>query len=360
MPSMKSNFPLVAILAFVLLLAHTATAEFTAQDSQTTADLRGIHAVNDSIAWASGTQGTVLRTVDGGQHWEKCATPPDADKLDFRGIWAWDSKTAEIMSAGPGELSRLFKTTDGCQHWTELTRNDEKDGFWDSFAYQTRSFGAGYLSTGTLVGDPVNGRFSTMSMFLSYGWFNSKDSCPARPDEAAFAASNSSLFVFGTQRYIFVTGGKGGPRALLSPLLVSNDRSKGCAAVDLPLAKGEPSAGAFSVYFRDRKHGVVVGGDYKKPNESSGTAAWTSDGGLHWTAASKLPHGYRSAVSWDPKSKSWIAVGTNGADISTDDGKTWQPLDNENWNAVSLPFAVGPKGRIGKFSSGTISSSATR
>jgi hypothetical protein len=41
-------------------------------------------------------------------------------------------------------------------------------------------------------------------------------------------------------------------------------------------------------------------------------------------------------------------VGTNGSDVSRDDGKRWQPLDDGNWNALSLPFVVGPKGRIAR------------
>jgi hypothetical protein len=96
------------------------------------------------------------------------------------------------------------------------------------------------------------------------------------------------------------------------------------------------------------QHGIAVGGDYKKPNESQGTAAHTSDGGKTWIAATKPPHGYRSAVAWDEKEKVWIAAGTNGSDVSFDDGKTWQPLDNGNWNALSLPWVVGPDGRIAK------------
>jgi len=60
------------------------------------------------------------------------------------------------------------------------------------------------------------------------------------------------------------------------------------------------------------------------------------------------PHGYRSAVQWSEALKAWITVGTNGSDISRDDGKTWQPLDNGIWNALSLPFVVGPNGRIAR------------
>jgi hypothetical protein len=104
----------------------------------------------------------------------------------------------------------------------------------------------------------------------------------------------------------------------------------------------------FSVFFKNRKAGVIAGGDYTKPNESAGTAAWSADGGLHWLASATPPHGFRSAVQWSEALKLWITVGTNGSDISRDDGKTWQPLDNGNWNALSLPFVVGPNGRIAR------------
>jgi hypothetical protein len=69
------------------------------------------------------------------------------------------------------------------------------------------------------------------------------------------------------------------------------------------------------------------------------------------------PHGYRSAVAYDTVNNTWITVGPNGTDISLDDGKNWQPLKpgpqdqpdaDKNWNALSLPFVVGAKGRIGK------------
>jgi hypothetical protein len=142
---------------------------------------------------------------------------------------------------------------------------------------------------------------------------------------------------------------------------------------DIPLKHGD-SAGAFSVSARlgpdtvgdaDAAQFIVkathvgdvlvtVGGDYKKPDIPEGTCAWSSDGGTHWLASTTPPHGYRSTVQWSESEKLWITAGTNGSDISRDDGRTWQPLDNGNWNALSLPFIVGPKGRIARLNPSAI------
>jgi len=126
----------------------------------------------------------------------------------------------------------------------------------------------------------------------------------------------------------------------------------GWESVQAPLASGNDSSGVFSLAFRDQKHGIAVGGGYRRPNEAIGNAAFTSNGGERRSAARKPPHGYRSAVGWDATNRAWITVGSNGSDISYDDGKTWQWLDSGNWNALSLPWAVGTQGQIGKL--GTI------
>jgi len=101
---------------------------------------------------------------------------------------------------------------------------------------------------------------------------------------------------------------------------------------------------------------VVVGGDYAAINDQQGTAAFTG-GTNRFQVAQTPPHGFRSAVAYDAATKIWITVGPNGTDISTDDGRNWRSLNpasidapdaDRNWNALSLPFVVGPKGRIGK------------
>jgi photosystem II stability/assembly factor-like uncharacterized protein len=363
---MFSSKLLTPILVSLLLIADFSFSAAHAQDvtsgpwvmqsSGSKASLRGIHAVGGGVAWASGTNGTVLRTEDGGYMWQSCAMPPGADKLDFRGIWAWDANTAVVMSSGTGDLSRLYKTTDGCSSWKLLYTNPDKDGFWDGIAFTDRN-------RGFILGDPVNGRFVlffTLDQGKTWGRVNTKDLSAGNTKIGAFAASNSAMTLAYEGSPMFGTSGPGGPWLYVPDSVCTSltAQRNPAACFDgflrfekekLPLTGDSPSAGIFSLAVdSDGARIVAVGGDYTKPNESTGTAAWTADGGKMWTAAEKPPHGYRSAVAWDADDKAWIAVGTNGSDVSHDDGKTWSPLDNGNWNALSLPWVVGPEGRIAK------------
>ncbi|HKO19478.1 MAG TPA: hypothetical protein VJU82_11390, partial [Acidobacteriaceae bacterium] len=144
-----------AAVFFCATAALPLQAQWAIQDSRTTADLRGIHALGNGIAWASGTQGTVLRTTNDGKDWQRCATPPDADHLDFRGIQAFDADTAIVMSSGKGPLSRLYKTTDACAHWTLLFTNPDPEGFWDAITADA--------AEGIVIGDPVDGKFAAFA-----------------------------------------------------------------------------------------------------------------------------------------------------------------------------------------------------
>ncbi|MGA8741194.1 MAG: hypothetical protein WB561_08415, partial [Terracidiphilus sp.] len=145
---MRTTLTLLAILAAT---SSTARAQWTLETSNTAADLRGIHSIGGGVAWASGTNGTVLRTEDGGYLWQSCSVPPGAEKLDFRGIQAFDANTAIVMSSGKGDLSRLYKTTDGCHSWTLIFTNPDPEGFWDAMLLNR------FDKDGELLGDPVAG-----------------------------------------------------------------------------------------------------------------------------------------------------------------------------------------------------------
>lgn len=356
-----AKFLLLAIACGGVLCAQEKTSgPWVMQVSGTTAGLRGIHAVGGGVAWASGSDGTVLRTEDGGYMWQRCGMPPGAEKLDFRGIQAWDSNMAIVMSSGPGDLSRIYKTTDGCSHWKLLYTNPDKDGFWDAMVFSDPQHG-------NLLGDPVDGRFVFLTTSDGGKSWNGSKAPGLEADNGAtgaFAASNSSLLAGPQEPVLFGTGG-GYIYAMETVGTISFPMQPGArikmheqwAHSGTPLQFSGSSSGIFSVGYHTSDvpgYGytlVAVGGNYSKPDENAQTAAWSSDS-THWTAATKPPHGYRSAVAWDADAKAWIAAGTNGSDISYDDGKTWTSLDSApgggNWNALSLPWVVGPQGRIAK------------
>jgi photosystem II stability/assembly factor-like uncharacterized protein len=356
---------LAFFVAFLFAGLSCANAQWDIEDSNTTASLRGIHNVGRGVAWASGTDGTVLRTEDDGYLWQTCTIPSGAGKLDFRGIQAFDENTAIVMSSGKGDLSRLYKTTDGCQTWKLLFTNPDKDGFWDAIQFldaerfpQDRNFGV-------LLGDPIKGHFPLFTT-LDGGehwerWVN--DAPSSRVGESIFAASNSALILDGPHDLQFVTGGVGGAR-LVSFGAMYDQRQSGrrrWSDNKLALASGA-SAGAFSIAHRPLTDShpaglvsLVVGGDYQRPTSSIGNSSYASI--FDFQPAHTPPHGYRSSVAYDPTQRLWITVGPNGTDISADDGKNWHPLTpsgydppdaDKNWNALSLPFVVGPHGRIGK------------
>jgi photosystem II stability/assembly factor-like uncharacterized protein len=342
-----------------------STSPWEMEKSGTTASLRGVHAVGGGVVWASGTNGTVLRTEDSGYMWQSCAMPPGAEKLDFRAIWAWDANTAIVMSSGAGLLSRLYETTDGCSHWILLYTNPDKEGFWDAMIFQNRQ-------KAYILGDPVGDRFILLTTKNGGETWKHSDApgLETMTDaKGAFAASNSSLLARTQEPLLFGTGGAyvyaqshtgsvdfSAPRSP-KPIKMTEVWQRST----VPIANQGEAAGIFSLgYHTLDKTGygytlVAVGGDYKQPDERSGTAAWSRDG-AHWTASATPPGGYRSAVAWDADHKLWITVGPNGSDLSRDDGKTWQSIEQApadmgkggEWNALSLPWVVGPNGRIAK------------
>src|SRR5581483_2697542 len=184
-------------------------AQWIVENSTTTADLRGVDNVGGGVAWASGTNGTVVRTEDGGYLWQPCSVPPGAEHLDFRGIQAFDANTAIVMSSGKGDLSRLYKTTDGCHSWKLLFTNPDPEGFWDALEAAGKTL--------LVLGDPVNGEFVLEESHDSGTTWDRDVLPPSLPGEGAFAASNSSFQVQSEDGILmFGTGGPEGARLFLS------------------------------------------------------------------------------------------------------------------------------------------------
>jgi photosystem II stability/assembly factor-like uncharacterized protein len=293
-------------MRFVLTLIFAATAAAQsvprAEISRTTESLRGVSAVSRDIAWASGTHGTYLRTVDGGRTWTP-AQVLEAATLDFRAVVAFSADEAFLMSAGPGEQSRIYHTSDGGQHWQAQFTNRNPKGFFDSMVFWDPKHGV-------VLGDPIpdeNGKLKFEILLTEDGqsWHQiSPENLPeAQPGEGAFAASNTCIAILhaandrasapADTNIWFATGGK------VARVFHSPDRGQTWQVSDTPIIHGPESAGIFSIAFRDALHGVIAGGDYKHPKDDGPNLAFTDDGGKTWTLSTLKPQAYFSAVAYD-------------------------------------------------------------
>lgn len=303
------------------------------QASGTTAGLRGVSAVNDRTVWASGANGTVLRTLDGGATWTVIPVP-GAEKTDFRDIEAFGPDEAVIM--GIDRPARIFRTTDGGRAWVSAYFDDTPGIFLDGMAFLDDRNGLAF-------GDPMGGRFfviRTADGGASWTPLPEESRPVAHEGEAAFAASGTSVFAGGRGVWL-VTGGT------VSRVWRSEEGGLGWEPIPSGLLQGLSSAGGFSVALLDRRTGIAVGGDYRAEAASAGNASVSADGGRTWTPVGDgRPGGFREAVAFVPGAKPPVAVtvGPSGSDVSLDLGRTWRPIESPA-GFHSLSFAK--RGRAG-------------
>src|SRR5260370_7683966 len=124
------------LLSVIPFFATTASAQWTKVTVPTTASLRGLSVVSYTTVWASGTEGTILRTIDSGKNWSVMIVP-GAEKLDFRGIRAFDRNTAVVISSAPAEKrqARIYRTTDAAKAWNQLFADQRLGIFFHPIAF---------------------------------------------------------------------------------------------------------------------------------------------------------------------------------------------------------------------------------
>lgn len=341
---------MLGLRLLIFLMAFAVPGEpsmWSVQTSGISTNLRGMSAVHGhagrgkatDVVWVSGSGGVILKSVDGGEHWTRLHVE-GGDKLDFRGIRAFDEQTAYVMSIGSGENSRIYKTTDGGETWA-MQYSDKREAFFlDDIVCASES-------VCFAVSDAVGGKLLVVGTADGVHWKElPRDHMPpALAGEGAFAASGTTLAIYeGRELYI----GTGGPAARV---FHSADLGKTWTATDTPLLSGQPSQGIFSV-FRGGRNLVVVGGDYKETQASVRVAAYSADEGLTWKLAEQQPGGFRSAVA-SIGGTTLVAVGPSGEDVSYDGGVHWAQTDALDLNAVVTlddgnAWAAGPKGTVAR------------
>jgi photosystem II stability/assembly factor-like uncharacterized protein len=332
------------LLLYVLFVIGVADAQWEKVSVPTSASFRGLSVVSPNVIWASGTGGTVIRTADGGSHWS-VITVPGAEKLDFRGIHAFDGATAVVISSGPAEngQARIYRTTDGGATWTQVFAENRKGIFFDAIAFWDRRHGI-------VLSDPVDGKFAlftTDNAGVTWKQIPPVVLPEALSKEGAFAASNSCLAVQGASNVWFATGG-----ASVARVFRSTDRGRTWNVSDTPMRPLTASSGIFSLAFEDAQNGIAVGGDYQHPESSTlPNMLRTHDGGKSWQAGepTEPPGVYFSSVT-QLKAGVFLAVGIKGAFIYSNG---WLKSNDQNLNTAMAsirPFfwAIGPNGTVAR------------
>jgi photosystem II stability/assembly factor-like uncharacterized protein len=385
---------------------------------------RGLCVLNDSCAWFSGSKGTVIRTTDGGKHFDTISPQstntrfayflPDGKQTvenynpvsdapislwrkDYRDIWAKNEKEAVIMSAGDSAL--ILKTMDGGKNWTIVYTDFRKDIFLDALEIDSKT------GIGMVLGDPINTRKHFAALYTTdFGssWNNlpiGDWNLPLDTLESFFAASGTSLVIIESKVKAadscvnclartknltvgFAGGGinpsyhivkfkqqtrhtkKQNKRFNLSisqPRVVSN------LIIPMPIAGG-PGSGVYGMCLSDDGRMIAVGGNYTLPDSFNGASAHSTatNFGLKWSGGIGFQGhtgGYRSGVCIsrpifseqlqshptparvqtgihkpnDTTMNSLIksgnritfCTGTNGSDISSDNGVTWYSIPKQ-------------------------------
>ncbi|HET6887368.1 MAG TPA: hypothetical protein VFH87_05520 [Candidatus Udaeobacter sp.] len=335
----------------------------TPQNSGTTNGLIAVWPVNPRVVWASGRAGTFTVTTDGGQTW-RAGVVPGAEALQFRDVQAFSANVAYLMSIGtsgdPTEF-RIYKTEDAGATWTIQFENQNLNAFYDGFAFWTPHRGIAHS-------DSVNGVFPDLRTTDGTTWQDISNNMPAAlPGETSFASSGTCVTTQGGRNAWICTGG-----SAISRVLATRDAGNTWNAYNTPLISS-PSAGAFTVDFRNPFHGIVGGGDLDPNDPNNARTATSSDGGQTWTLTNPPPvTGAIFGLSY---------VGRGGGDndgndsernnrgsavviTANDGGAAWTPDEGTTWFALpdvtgfwAVAFAtpkagwlVGTDGRILKIS----------
>lgn len=329
------------IRLFYLLLLFPALSfaqkiNFKSIDVPVKISMRGLSMVGNNVVWASGTNGYVGKSLDGGETWNWYQIK-GYEKIDFRDIQAFSAQKAIAM--GISSPAYILLTEDGGEHWQEVYKNTEPKIFLDGIDFWNANIGLA-------VGDPIHNKMQllrTKDGGRTWEDISSRLKYEMVEGEAIFAASGTAIKTIKGGKVWIATGG------VVSNIYFSDNYGDTWSKFQCPILQGLDSQGAFSIDFFNSKQGIVVGGDYKNDKDKSNNSYLTKDGAKTWLQPQTSVLGFRSAVRYLNKD-TLVATGTSGIDISYDGGKNWTNISKDSFNAVASNFdtviLVGSQSRM--------------
>jgi photosystem II stability/assembly factor-like uncharacterized protein len=273
----------------------------------------------------AGSRGDVGFTNNNGSSWSKeHLFYKDSIVPHFRSLATNGSQFFALSIANPALIYKISNDK------TEIVYVEEhKSVFYDSMKF----FADG--KRGIAVGDPTE-KCASIILTSDGGNTWNKISCEKLPifeeGEAFFAASNTNITIIEDTVWI-ASGGK------KARILKSIDKGETWNIFDTPMTQGNGPQGIYSIDFYDKNNGIIIGGDYSKPNKNIANKAITTDGGKTWTliADGENP-GYKSCVQYVPNTngKEVFAVGKTGISFSNDGGNSWSEISKDSYYTIQF------------------------
>ncbi|MBL4604380.1 MAG: oxidoreductase [Flavobacteriaceae bacterium] len=291
--------------------------------------IRAILPIDRTNFFYADSKGNIGFTKSDGKNWEKNTfihiEVQDTIVPNFRSI-ATNGESIFALSIGNPAL--LYKIGNDQSKGKIVYKEEHEKVFYDSMKFFDKQ-------NGIAMGDPTE---DCLSIILTTDGGNTwnKIPCDKLPKvvegEAAFAASNTNIKVLGKTVWIVTGGAK-------ARVFKSVDLGQTWEVFDTPIIQGDGPQGIYSVDFADENNGIIIGGDYSKPEGNKQNKAMTNDGGKTWTlVADGQNPAYKSCVKYvpDTNGKEVFAVGKTGVSYSNDGGLTWKEVSKDSYYTIEF------------------------
>jgi hypothetical protein len=250
---------------------------WASQTSGLTTYLYSVKAVSQTVAWAAGAGGTVLRTINGGNTWTQVGNG-NIGTADIYNVDAISATTAFVTTSPAATY--IFRTTNGGTSWDTVFT--QTGGFVDAIKMVDGT-------TGYAVGDPVG---ATWTVLKTTNGGATWARITTEPAVVGGETGTQNGFCVVGSTHIWFNSGVGG-RIYRS--------ANGGATWSSGVA---PFAATSNVWFNNTQYGIATG-------STANQVARSTDGGATWTNVTVAGSGFLIACGGAGNDDFWYARGTS-------------------------------------------------